>query len=349
MKLQANEKKALNYAVVIASLIALVLIGQFLSAVIAGCIAAVVFVPFNEWLIKKTKRRGLSLFLTVLVSILTIIIPLVITVAVSVGQVNQLITDVDTALDSNENFIDSEGILSGINERLDSVTGGRVIVYEEDIQNAVLNVARAVGEGALNFLTSLISSVPKLVTQIIIFFYVFVALLGNHKKLLSFLKKLNPLGDDVSKVYLEQARDMTNAMVKGQFVVAFAQGVVGALFLKVAGVDYFAFFALLLSVLSIIPLGGGIITIPIGIVMILFGNIPGGLLVLLSHFIVITNIDNFIRPRLVPKDVELHPALTMISVFAGLALFGFLGIVVGPVLLILAISTMQIYARFKNT
>lgn len=141
---------------------------------------------------------------------------------------------------------------------------------------------------------------------------------------------------------------MTNSMVKGQFVVAIAQGFIGAVSLQVAGLDYFAFFALILTVLSIVPLGGGIITIPTGIIMILLGNVSGGLIVLLTHFIIVTNIDNYIRPKLVPQDISLNPALTMISVFAGLALFGFLGIVAGPVLFILALTTLQVYIKVTN-
>ena len=349
MKLSIKEKKALNLAVILAAIIAIIILGQFLSAIIAGGIAAVIFVPLNEWLTKKTKRPQLSISITLIISFLTLIIPLIITALISYNQVNQFITDIDTAIESNESFIDGDGILLAINERLDNLTDGRVSIAEQDLQNWALDGALAVGDAVLDFLTGLVSSVPRMVTEAIIFLYVFIALLGNHRKLLAFLKKLNPLGDDVSDLFMSRAKSMTNAMVKGQFVVAIAQGVAGAFFLKLAGIDYFAFFAVLLSVLSVIPLGGGILTIPIGIVMVLTGNVPGGLLILLSHFIVITNIDNVIRPRLVPDDVELHPALTMISVFAGLALFGFLGIVAGPVIFILALTTMQVYAQVKNT
>ncbi len=100
---------------------------------------------------------------------------------------------------------------------------------------------------------------------------------------------------------------------------------------------------MILTVLSIIPLGGGIIVIPIGIIMILLGNIWQGALILAGHFLIVTNEDNILRPKLVPDEARLDPALTLLSVFSGLAFFGFIGIVVGPVIMILIVTTIEVY------
>jgi predicted PurR-regulated permease PerM len=106
--------------------------------------------------------------------------------------------------------------------------------------------------------------------------------------------------------------------------------------------------ALILSLLSIIPLGGGIVTVPIGLILALTGNFWGGIFVLASHFLIVTNIDNLLRPILVPKEARLNSALTMLSVFSGIALFGFLGIVIGPVLMILIVTTINVYLQTKT-
>ena len=59
--------------------------------------------------------------------------------------------------------------------------------------------------------------------------------------------------------------------------------------------------------------------------MILFGNVFGGVFVILLHLIVVTNIDNFLRPILVPREARLDSALMLLAVFAGIAMFGVLG------------------------
>jgi predicted PurR-regulated permease PerM len=102
-------------------------------------------------------------------------------------------------------------------------------------------------------------------------------------------------------------------------------------------------FVIFLTVLSFIPLGSGIITIPLGIGMALFGNITGGIFVVVFHVVVVTSIDNLLRPFLVPKSAHLNAALMLLSVFAGLKMFGFWGIVLGPVLMIIIVTTISVY------
>jgi len=160
------------------------------------------------------------------------------------------------------------------------------------------------------------------------------------------LKKLNPLGETASELYIGKISAMTKAMVKGQFIIAFLQGLTDAALLWIVGIDFFFFWLVLLTFLSIIPLGGGIIVLPIGVVMLLTGHIWQGLVLIIGHLVIVTNIDNVLRPRLVPKTARLDSALTILSVFAGLAMFGFLGIVIGPVIMIVIVTTIQVYLEF---
>jgi predicted PurR-regulated permease PerM len=174
--------------------------------------------------------------------------------------------------------------------------------------------------------------------------YVFVALLTNRDKLLTLIRQLNPLGEDVTDLYLRKMGSMVRGTVSGQFVIAHCQGVAGAASVYVAGFRHsFFIFAILLTALSIIPLGAGIVTIPFGIGMIFYGNVIGGAFVVLWHLIFVTNIDNFLRPVLVPRDARLNPALMLLAVFAGIAMFGPWGIVIGPVLMIVVVTTIDVY------
>jgi predicted PurR-regulated permease PerM len=137
---------------------------------------------------------------------------------------------------------------------------------------------------------------------------------------------------------------MVGGTVKGQFVIAVCQGVAGAASIYIAGFhDGFFMFAILLSALSVIPLGGGILSIPFGIGMILFGNVIGGVFVIVFHIVVVTNIDNFLRPILVPRTARLDSALMLLAVFAGIAMFGAWGIVIGPVIMIVIVTTISVY------
>lgn len=84
-------------------------------------------------------------------------------------------------------------------------------------------------------------------------------------------------------------------------------------------------------------------TMPFGIGMALFGNVVGGVFVVAFHLIVVTNIDNVLRPILVPRDARLNSALMLLAVFAGIGMFGFWGIVIGPVVMIIIVTTIDVY------
>jgi predicted PurR-regulated permease PerM len=166
----------------------------------------------------------------------------------------------------------------------------------------------------------------------------------NQEKLRTLIAQLNPLGEEATDLYLQKMGSMVRGTVNGQFVIAFCQGVAGAASIYIAGFHHgFFIFAIVLTALSIIPLGGGIVTIPFGVGMMLFGNIGGGAFVVLFHLIVVTNIDNFLRPVLVPRDARLNSALMLLSVFAGIRMFGPWGIIIGPVLMIIIVTTIEVY------
>jgi predicted PurR-regulated permease PerM len=173
---------------------------------------------------------------------------------------------------------------------------------------------------------------------------VFLSLLTNRDKVLLLIRRLNPLGEDITDLYMSKMGAMVKGTVMGQFVIAVCQGVAGAASIYIAGFHQgFFLFAVLLSALSVIPLGSGIVTIPFGIGMILFGNVFGGIFVIVFHLIVVTNIDNFLRPILVPRAARLDSALMLLAVFSGIAMFGAWGIVIGPVLMIVIVTTISVY------
>jgi predicted PurR-regulated permease PerM len=167
---------------------------------------------------------------------------------------------------------------------------------------------------------------------------------------LGLIRTLNPLGEEVSDLYMAKIAAMVRATVRGQFIIAAFQGIAGAVSIYIAGLhEGFFMFAIFLTALSFIPLGSGIVTIPLGIGMALTGNVIGGIFVVAFHVIVITNIDNAMRPFLVPKQAYLNPSLMLLSVFAGLGMFGFWGIILGPVIMIIIVTTISVYlAVFKG-
>lgn len=341
--------RVLTYAVLIALVAGFLFLRRYFSLIVVSIIIAFIFAPVYEWLRQRIKRPGTAAALTLVVTVLAILVPLAIIILITATQSAAIIQDVGTFI-ARQNYNGSpEDILNWVNNFLSQLTGQTIAITQEQVWQQLANIAANVASFVLDTITSWVGSIGVLITDIILFMYIFTAVLVHQKKLTKLVEQLNPLGKEVSDLYLQRAGDMTKGMVRGQFIIAVVQGVTSALVLAATGVPYFAFLALILSFMSIIPLGAGIITIPIGIIRILLGDVWQGVVIILNHLLIVTNIDNVLKPILVPKSVKLQPALTLLAVFAGIAAFGFLGIIIGPVIMILIITTIEVYLRTTET
>lgn len=105
-----------------------------------------------------------------------------------------------------------------------------------------------------------------------------------------------------------------------------------------------------MTILSIIPaVGAGLVWGPAGIILLFIGNIWQGVFVLSFGILVISFIDNILRPKLVGNDTEMHPLLVFFATLGGLITFGIIGFVIGPVIMALFLSLWDIYGKeFKS-
>lgn len=338
-----SQKKALGITTALAILVGIYFLRGYFLLIAFATIVAFTFNPFYKWLLKRGRRPSSAASLTFLASLLALLIPIALVIAVSVHQILILVHDVTQGgYSTNVNDLLKHAVDS-VNRVAESLhVSWRLTV--DDITNGLSHALKALQSSLLSTLTASVSSFFAFFTLAIIYIYVFLSLLVKQDVLLDTVHRMNPLGTKISSLYVSRMAAMTKAMVRGQFIIALAQGFTDALLLYLAGMhSTFFFFLLVLTVLSIIPLGGGIIAIPIGIIMLFTGNVWGGLLVIFGHIVIVTNIDNVLRPRLVPQEARLDPALTLLAVFAGLGFFGFLGIILGPVLMILIVTTIQVF------
>ncbi len=341
-----NSYRWLGIATAAAVVFGAYFLRPFFTAVVFAAIIAYLFNPIYNRLERRTSK-GTAASLTFVISVIAIVLPIVVVFSFSVLQINQLIDDLGAIQPADIGRF-GHNMLNSVNQVLASIPGAHPI-SQEQLAEGIRNAAISLANGLLDFILSSVSGISSFITSFIIYIYVFLNFLTQKEYLVKLFKNLNPLGPSITGLYLDKAGAMTKAMVKGQFVIAFCQGFAEAILIHLAGIQgYFFFFLVILTVLSIIPLGGGVVAIPIGIGLLFTGNIWQGLLILVGHFVIITNIDNVLRPKLVPKNIRLNPALTLLAVFSGLAMFGFLGIVIGPVIIIIIKLTIEAFIESRS-
>ncbi len=344
-----TQKRALAVVTVLAVLLGAYFLRGFFVLIVMAAVGAYLFTPLYQ----RFQRRlgtGLSATLTVLVAILMVIIPVALVVFMAIVQVTQLVNTVSTWIADTDVSTLGDRALQLVNSLLGRVPFLDIHLTADSLRDTVVKLSQHIGEWLLGILQGAVGGMVGAITGSIIFLYVFISMLVNNAEMATLIRRLNPLGEEITDLYLAKTGAMVKGTVKGQFVIALCQGVAGAVSIYIAGFhNGFFVFAILLTALSVIPLGGGIVTIPFGIGMMFFGNIIGGIFVVAFHLLVVTNIDNLLRPWLVPKAARLDPALMLLAVFAGISMWGFFGLVIGPVLMIIIVTTVSVYlAVFKG-
>ncbi len=338
-----SQKRALAVVTGLALLFGAYFLRRYFMLIVIAAIVAYLFTPLYNRLRAKI-NGGLATTLTVLAALATVVIPVIAVVSLATVQVSRMLIGVsDWAKTADLNALGDKAI-NTVNQLLGRLPFQTPTITLESLRSNLGKVAQTIGEWLLHTLSGAAGGAIGLITSAIIFLYVLISLLVNQTELITLIRRMNPLGEEANDLYLAKMGAMVKGTVKGQFIIALIQGTLGAISIYIAGFhDAFFVFAILLIALSVIPLGSGIVTIPFGIGMMLFGNVAGGAFVVLFHLIGITNVDNFLRPILVPREARLDPALMLLSVFSGIAMFGFFGIILGPVLMIVIVTTIAVY------
>ena len=337
------QKRALAVVTGVALLFGAYFLRRYFMLLVIAAIVAYLFTPLYNKLRAKL-NGGLATTLTVLAALGTVVIPLIGVISLATIQISHMLIGVgEWAKTADLNALGDKAIVT-VNHLLQKLPFQAPTISVESLRDNVGKVAQTVGEWLLRTLSGAAGGAIGFITSAIIFLYVLISFLINKTEVITLIRRLNPLGEEVTDLYLAKMGAMVKGTVKGQFIIAVIQGILGACSIYIAGFhEGFFIFAIFLTALSVIPLGSGIVTIPFGIGLMFFGNVAGGLFVVLFHLVGITNVDNFLRPILVPKEARLDPALMLLSVFSGIAMFGFFGIVLGPVLMILIVTTISVY------
>lgn len=338
-----EQKQALTVATIISLIVGILFLRHYISLFIVASILVYLFHPVYRRFGKRFSQNAAA-SLTLLTVVLSIVIPLVLIIIVSVGQLKNVSSGIASTVSSlNADDLGQQAV-DIINNLLDTIPFVDITVTQESLIESIKNIFANSGDWLFDYLTGIITSIPSLITTAIIFIFVFFSLIKNSPKLIEMVTELNPLGGEMTELYMNKIGAMVRGTVQGQFIIAATQGLLAAATFALVGyADMFFVLFLIFTLLSIIPLGAGILIIPLGVVMALFGNVWPGIIVVAEHLLINTNIDNVLRPILVPKEAKLDSALMLVSVFAGLGFFGFLGIIIGPTLMIVIVTTISVY------
>ena len=332
-------------------LIILVGVGMYLILkpfVVAILIAFVLSQLFGGVYKKLTrafgKRKSLASLTSCLLIILIIFIPLVIISSLIVSETNQLFKTIQE---------------NNIRERIESVSLSVPYLDLEfsnsDIQSifGTEEFSKGLRSTSTFFLNAAKKTYQNTSSFLFLTFVMFFCLYYFFKdgdKLLRKLMDVSPLKNSQERMIIRKFVSVSRATLKGTLVIAIVQGVMMSILFWITGVKSAVLWGFITALVSLIPLIGPVLVwAPVGIVMLLLGFVWQGVVILLVGGLVISTIDNFLRPKLVGDETSLHPLLVFLSTLGGLALFGIAGFLLGPVVVVLFITLLDIYqTEFKT-
>jgi len=323
-KSNVNRNLALGVILLIGGVV-LYALWPYVKSLLGALILFVLFKPLFEWFVLKLKiRRGVSAFLVVVISLITVLIPVSILISIVIREAQELLPQLSYWLSHN-------ALVSNYYHQYFS--GG-------DISD---NLAQA-GPMARTAIFGTLSAVSgQLMTFGIMFFMLYFLFAIDDEKFKDLVYDIVPFSKANAVRLAHEFRNVTRSTLFTSGLIALVQGsliTIGFLFFNLPGAFLWGFVACLLSFVPFV--GVPAIWLCASLFLFLSGRVfdSFGFLV---WGIVISNIDNFIRPYMQKKIGQIHPLVSLLGIIAGLSLFGLIGIVIGPLLLNYFILTLEMF------
>jgi predicted PurR-regulated permease PerM len=220
------------------------------------------------------------------------------------------------------------------------------INLQEDLQKAAAGVA-AFMAGLINRTSrSTLEFVVLLFITLFTLFYFF----RDGRSMVHRLRFLIPLDREYKNAIAARFTSVARATVKGTLLIALVQGTLSGLTLWIFGVGSPFLWGVVATLLSIIPLvGAWLVLYPAAAVQAIQGNYWQAIGIVAVTLVVIVNVDNLLRPRLVGQETGMHDLMVFFSTLGGIGLFGTTGFILGPMLAALFLALLDIYSEeFKD-
>jgi predicted PurR-regulated permease PerM len=322
------------------------LIKDFLLACFWAIILAVVFYPAYQRVKQYFKNsEKLPLFLTMLMIILVFVIPFL-TLTLMITEES---TDYYQKIQSGEinPQLYFQDTLALVLPKFNKLSHIQAISVEQISASAGIAFTQAVKYIAQQVPT-LTQNLLNLIVQVALTFYILFFLLRDGHLLIRKLISLIPIGDRIETELFERFTSVARATVKGGLIVAVIQGSIGGLLFWFVGIPAAFLWGMLMTVLSLLPIGSSLIWAPAVVILFLQGQTFKAVILLTVGILVIGMIDNFLRPRLIGKDIKMSDYVVLVSTLGGLTWFSLTGFVLGPIIAALFITCWDILAKYSQ-
>lgn len=317
------------------------------GALLWGIAAAILFLPLHRRLSRSMRQsRNLAALATIIIVVVIVILPLTLITASLVREASGLYGKIQSGEWNAGRYF----------ARVLDALPPRAVTLLEPLGLTDLGATQeklsAVLMKGTQFLAAQVLKLGQntfdFVVSLFVMLYVLFFLLRDGDELSRRITEAIPLRADHKRALLEKFTIVIRATVKGNLVVAALQGALGGLMFWLLGIRAPLLWAVVMAILSLLPaVGAALVWLPVAIYLLATGAVWRGVLLIAYGVLVISLVDNFLRPILVGKDIKMPDYVVLVSTLGGIAIFGFNGLVIGPVIAALFIAVWDIFSASR--
>lgn len=318
------------------------------GAILWGVIAAILFGPLNERLLAMMPgRASTAALITLAIIIAIVVIPALVIGVLLVQEASALYEQLRGGhIDFAAMFAQAETLMpkwaSGALERVG-------VTDFDDIRDRMASGIAASFQWLAGQALSIGQSTFGFFATMSVALYLLFFLLRDGRDMAAMIDNAVPLPQQIRRELAEKFVTVTRATINGSVVVAIVQGMIGGIIFSLLDIPGALLWGVVMAFFSLLPaIGTGLVWVPVAIYLLASGAVWQGAVLIGCGVFIIGMVDNVLRPILVGRDTRIPDYLVLISTLGGLEIFGFNGIVIGPVIASVFLSVWEIFASTRR-
>jgi len=301
-------------------------ISGFIPAFLGALTLYVVMRPAVVYLVyKRHWKRWVTALLLIIASVIILLVPMALIVNLMASRVSFVVNHSGELINSLRDFIEK----IKLNTRID-------LLSDQSVQK--------IQEALTKFLPQFLGTTFNVVTTLLIMYFVLYFMLAESLNMEDTLYEYTPLKEENTDRLGLEIKNMVLSNAVGIPLLAIVQGLVCVLGYWIFGIDDFLFWGVVTGFMGMIPVvGTTIVWVPLAIYLIVNGNTGSGIGLIIYGAVVVGSVDNVFRFLWQKKFADVHPLITVFGVLIGVSLFGFVGLIFGPLLISMFILLLKIY------
>lgn len=309
---------------------------DILSIIIYAGILSYFLYPLHKYFLEKTNKNPLASILTITTATIGFLLPLTLLFLFLVLSLLKLVA-------KYQEYIKNPDLLNAaLYSTLETITNSSIL-SSFDFSNSLSSLVTLI----IDYAESIFSSIPSAPFSLFVILFITYYILIHNKTIFKTVNHYLPLSLKKQNEILNNIQKNIKVLFRGYFLTGLIQTLVAVFGYIIFGVENILIITFLTFITSLIPyLGSPMIWVPVGFFMVLTGDTVGGIGLLMYGVLVISMVDNIIRPKLMSSKDTISPPLVFIGFIGGMLAFGLEGIILGPI--IISITTILLKYLSEN-